>query len=67
MSADKILLHEALTNQPFGIIGYEVLNEDQIFVEYANKYGFRVAIRDLKIDRSERMRLIKLMRSGRGK
>ncbi|KRE56575.1 hypothetical protein [Paenibacillus sp. Soil750] len=61
--ADKVLLKEAWTKQPFGIIGYEILNEDQIFVEYAYKYGFRVAVRDLKIDRSEWDRLIKLMRS----
>ncbi|OAS14988.1 hypothetical protein [Paenibacillus oryzisoli] len=61
--ADKVVLKEALTKQPFGIIGYEILNEDQIFVEYANKYGFRVAVRDLKIARSEWDRLIKLMRS----
>lgn len=62
MSIDKVLVIEAWTKQPDGTVTGEILNKDDLFAQYADKHGFWIAIRDLKVDRSEWDRLTKLMR-----
>lgn len=61
MKDDKVLVIESWTKQPNGTIAHDIVNKDELFAKYAEEHGFWIAIRDLKIDRSEWNRLQKLM------